>query len=267
MIDLDVVGLGAWSACFSGWPEFRRGVVAGEWSDSAKLSPDAIPPRERRRAPQSVKMAVEVMSQACDMAGTGRASPAVVFSSAMGDMEIMDAMCSTLARDPAMVSPTKFHNSVHNAPIGYWSIATESHAPANAVAGHDHSAGLGLLEAAVQCAEEEQPVLFVCQEALAHGPLAAIRAVQQPLALALLLCPSGTAHNPFARIRLEVAQGGEASSNADKRLPLDFSDNPAAALLPLFFALAGVEPGGAHRLALNGSSSLEIRIMTEGTTE
>ena len=40
----------------------------------------------------------------------------------------MHEICETLATAERQVSPTRFHNSVHNAPAGYWSIATQSRA-------------------------------------------------------------------------------------------------------------------------------------------
>lgn len=262
MIELNIAGIGAWSECFADWQGLQQGLQSGEWPAAAPLSPQMIPPRERRRAPQSVKMAVEVMSQACSMAGMPAAEPVVVFASAMGDMEITDAMCRTLADKPELVSPTRFHNSVHNAPIGYWSIATGSHAPANAIAGYDHSAALGLLEAAVQCAEERRPVLFLCQEGAAPEPLTAVRPSRQALALCLLLVPPGSSRASAARLRVEVVEASAALPDTPGQLPLDFSGNPAVALLPLFIGIA--DTGTArpairtHRLPLNAHLSLHI---------
>lgn len=207
-------------------------------------------------------MAVEVMSQACNMAGLPASEPMVVFASAMGDMDITDAMCRTLADRPELVSPTRFHNSVHNAPIGYWSIATGSHAPANAIAGHDHGAALGLLEAAVQCVEERWPVIFLCQEGAASEPLMAVRPSRQALALCLLLVPPGTSGAPAARLRVEVVEASAVLPGTPGQLPLDFSNNPAAALLPAFIGMAG--SGGArtairtYRLPLNAHLSLHL---------
>mgnify|MGYP002075717815 CR=1 FL=1 len=36
---------------------------------------------------------------------------------------------SVFASDDRLISPTRFHNSVHNAPSGYWSIAARSTRP------------------------------------------------------------------------------------------------------------------------------------------
>ena len=52
-----------------------------------------------------------------------------MFASTYGDLAITDYMCSTLAKAPMTLSPTRFHNSVHNAAAGYWSIATACRQP------------------------------------------------------------------------------------------------------------------------------------------
>ena len=67
-------------------------------------------------------MALEVSLAACRAAGCDPATLPSVFASTHGDLAITDYMCETLATDPTAVSPTKFHNSVHNAAAGYWTI-------------------------------------------------------------------------------------------------------------------------------------------------
>ncbi len=51
--------------------------------------------------------------------------------------------------------PTKFHNSVHNAAAGYWTIATGCLKPYTSVSGYYFTYGEGLLEAASQALERE----------------------------------------------------------------------------------------------------------------
>ena len=267
MSELDIIGIGCWSDRFSNFDEFRRGLATGEWPEETVLKPEVIPPRERRRAPHSVKMAVDVMGQACEMAGMAPSEPAVVFSSAMGDMQITDAMCSTLADQPEMVSPTRFHNSVHNAAIGYWSIATGSHQPSTAVAGHDDSGAVGLLEAAVQCGEDKVPVLYVCQEGAAPATLRVIRPSDFSLALSYLMVPAGTASNPLGHMSIECVEHEESGSSTDPGLglPLDFSGNPTASLLPVHAMLANLSPGQESQqstceLTLNEHCALRITV-------
>ena len=63
-----------------------------------------------------------------------------------GDGEIVHRLCTALASPAAEVSPTDFHNSVHNAATGYWSIGAHSSAPSTALCAYDGSFAAGLLE-------------------------------------------------------------------------------------------------------------------------
>ncbi len=83
----------------------------------------------------------------------------MVFASSDGDGDIVHRLCTALATPAAAVSPTDFHNSVHNAATGYWSIGAHSQAPSTAICAYDGSFSAGLLEAACQIAVEARPVL------------------------------------------------------------------------------------------------------------
>jgi len=269
VIELKVIGVGAWGERFGSWEELQNGLINGLWAESPRLNPEAIPGRERRRAPQSVKLAVEVMSQACAMAGIDGSEPSVVYASAMGDMNITDQLCRTLADRPELVSPTQFHHSVHNAPIGYWSIATGSHAAGNAVACHDDSASLGLLEAAVQCVEEGLPVISVSLETAAPPALFDARPSSHALALALLLAPKAFDSATLATISLDLTEEPCQLPDSPDLLPLDYDGNPTAVLLPLFQALAqfSLQTDFAPRflrLPLAGYNSLTIELVPRG---
>ena len=163
MTEVDITGAGIWSQGFGNWAEFQAVLAGNEVESGGALKPELIPARERRRAPAAVKMAVEVMDQACRMADIDPTDVATVFGSGMGDMQITDYICRTLADAPRMVSPTKFHNSVHNASTGYWSIATGSHFAANAISAYADTVAASLLEGAVQAVEEDLPVLVALQ--------------------------------------------------------------------------------------------------------
>ena len=120
-----VSGIGLWAPGASTWDAFRD-VVSGGAPSGASERPvaDVLPPNERRRAPESVLLAAAAAGQAVRMSGRDAATLPCVFASAHGDQVITDYMCQTLATAPLELSPTKFHNSVHNAPAGYWTIAT-----------------------------------------------------------------------------------------------------------------------------------------------
>ena len=267
MAEFDITGVGVWSAHFPNWAAFCRGLETGVWSYGAELDPDVIPTRERRRAPQSVKMAVEVMGQACRMAEMNPGDLATVFSSAMGDMQITDSMCRTLAAHPELVSPTLFHNSVHNAPLGYWSIAMGSHAPASAVAAHHFSASIAMLEAAVQCFEESTPVLLVVQEGEAPFVLRGACESGRPLAVGLLLTPAGTTGKCMARVGFTVKPNGIAWPALPAGLAESYSGNPSGKMLPLLAVLAQhaspetcSSPHGVLEFPLGQHTSLNLEI-------
>ena len=101
---------------------------------------------ERRRAPVTVLLALEVASAAVAASGHAAATLASVFTSAHGDLPITDTLCRTLAEQPLALSPTRFHHSVHNAASGSWAMASGSHAASTALAAGGHSFAAGLLE-------------------------------------------------------------------------------------------------------------------------
>lgn len=259
MTEFDIAGVGVWSEHFSNWEEFRAVLAGGTSPETSALKPEMIPARERRRAPQSVKMAVEVMDQACSSAGLEPSNLATVFASVYGDIQITDYMCRTLASAPRTVSPTKFHNSVHNAATGYWSIATQSHGPANAISAYAHSPSMAILEGAVQAVEERIPVLVAVQELAAPTAFKPFYDAEQVFSGALLLTPPEYHSSPLAAVRL--AASGDACDFP--KLPatsgIDWSDNFAAKLLPLLAALT--VPGRVQlQMPLSAHSSVSLDV-------
>jgi hypothetical protein len=263
MIEFSIRGIGAWGPGFGNWPELLDGVRNGRWVEEAPLKPERIPPRERRRSPRFVKMAVEVMSQACAAADIDPADLAVVFSTAMSDMRTNDYMCRALVDTPDAVSPTKFHNSVNNAATGYWSIATGSHAASNALCAFRYSAGMGLLEAVTQAEAEQRPVLLVVQDETAPPPLEHICASTVDLALAVLVDAAGSPTGGLARWRLETAVGAAPQPELPAALQSRVAGNPGADLLPFLLAHGRAEPGAA-RVALALNSNLHARLELAG---
>ena len=263
MAELDLIGLGIWSTLFSNWREFSDGLNKGDWQPGSNAPPALILAREGRRAPQSVKMAVEVMSQACEMASISPADVAVVFSSSMGDMQITDYLCHILATPPRLVSPTRFHNSVHNAPTGYWSIATQSHAPASAISAFSNTAPMAFLEAAIQVVEEGNPVLLVTQEGVAVPALRDSCPSDYPFSAALLLAPSGYGKSGLASIRFTVTRESVEWPELPQDLRENLSGNPGARLLPLFAAIARNENADRQfEFPLSANSCLKLSLIS-----
>ena len=263
MNKVEIMGLGAWSPTFADWSSFCTGLRSGEWSTDVALQPELIPPRERRRAPQLVKMAIEVMDQACKMADLSPDDVAVVFSSAMGDMQITDYMCRALAKTPKLISPTRFHNSVHNAAPGYWSITTGAFTPATAVSAPEHTASMAFLEAAIQVVEENTPVVLVTQEVAAPLPLFDTCPSEQAFSAAVLMTPPGFSDSAACTLAFSVTEGAEDWPEPDARLSPDLANNFGARLLPLLAAIADGERSSEFNFPISEFASLSLALSSD----
>lgn len=238
MIEADLLGVGVWGYQFSNWADFVTGIRTGQWQEGTGLKPALLSSNVARRAPRTVKMAVEVMHQACLMASVSPEDLVVTYSCAMGDSDITDQLCRTLASEPRLLSPTLFHNSVHNAPVGYWSISTGTHAPVNAIAAYEHSAPVALLEAAIQVIEENTMVLLVTQEVQMPKALASECASRSPFSSALVLARKGAHAAPLATLKLAAGEGAAPWPPLPEGLRARLSGNPGATLVPVLAALA-----------------------------
>ena len=190
-----ITGVGFWSPRLPGW-DHACDVAAGRTSaletPQPRVSPAMLAPTERRRAPDTVALALEVACRACEAAGVDPKSIPSVFASTYGDLPINDYMCSTLATTPLLCSPIRFHNSVHNAAAGYWTIGTGSMQPSTALLAGEATFGVGLLESVVQAIADDTPVLFVAYDVAPRGPLAEMVPSEGMLAVALVLDPAST---------------------------------------------------------------------------
>lgn len=191
---LFIDGLAAWTPTLPDWDRLALALCSQDQPAAAaapqRPSPSLLAANERRRAPDSVLMALQVAQQAVVASGHDATGLASVFSSAHGDLPITDALCRTLADNPLALSPTRFHHSVHNAASGYWAIASHSGAASTALSAFTRSFAAGLLEAACQCAADGRPVLLVACDTQATGPLASVNRSRGWLAVALVLAPS-----------------------------------------------------------------------------
>ena len=248
-------GIGFWCDGLPSWDAaqaFARDGVEQAGAPS-RPSPALLAPNERRRATGTVAVALEVALAACTDAGREPAALPSVFASTHGDLAITDYMCATLASSPADVSPTRFHNSVHNAAAGYWTIGTGCVAPATALSAHRGSFAQGLLEALVQLATGGgEAVLLVAYDADAPGPLAAQARSTGLLGGALVLARDGAG----PRLSATHVQGDAGAG--DGPLARRAAGNAMAPMLPLFDALALGLPGA--RLHAGPGQTLEVEL-------
>jgi hypothetical protein len=254
-------GIGIWAPGIPDWAALIRVLESGESVQSdanARPSPSALPPTERRRAPEPVLIACEAAGQACAMAGRDPSTLACVFASTHGDLAITDAMCATLAADPRELSPTRFHNSVHNAPAGYWTVAAHCHAAATAISASEGSFAAGLLEAAIEVHADNESVLLSAYDIAARGPLAEVAPSTLPFAVAFVLSPTRGPRS-LARLSLQTVQRSSASNDASTSLAPLMGNPMAAQSMPLLVTLGRRET--AHvAIASGAGTALRIEV-------
>ena len=259
---IGVEGVALWSPFLPGWERARRILRGDEPAPTAPAPrpvPQVLPPNERRRASETVAIAIDAARSACAAADRDPASLPCVFGSMYGDLAITDYLCTTLAADPKLLSPTKFHNSVHNAPAGYWTIAVGCMRPYTALCAGEQSFAVTLFEAIVQAHGVAAPVLMTAYDTDARGALASVAPSRLQLASALVLgAPNSDRAIVSWRVSLQPARL-EAASRAQPRNEALVAGNAMASCLPLFEALA---QGGACRLVLPMNPSLSLVLET-----
>ena len=246
-----------WAREAPGWDAWCAAVRGDEPTAAAKPNPSLLSANERRRASDSVLLAIDVAEQAVRASGHDASPLASVFTSAHGDMAVTDALCTQLAQAPLQLSPTRFHHSVHNAASGYWAIASGCRAPSSAVSAHAHSFAAGLLEALVHCACEGQPVLLVGYDTEALGLLADVNNSRGLLGVALVLSAERSATS-MATLQWQLGEGAVAAPAVRSAAGHGLQANPMSAALPLFEALAQGD-AQALTLPLPGTRHLALR--------
>ena len=262
-LSVTVQGIAFWASRLPGWDvarEVMRGTQAAPEGVSPRPAPVLLAPTERRRAPDTVALALEVAQRACAASGHAPSELPSVFASTHGDLAISDYMCATLVATPTLISPIKFHNSVHNAAAGYWSIGTGSYASYTALSAYQYTFAAGLLEAATQVACDARPVLLVAFDVEAKGPLATISPSRGLLGAALVLAPSS--ESGTHRLRLELAASDAATlTSASSPAAALVAENVLANCLPLFERLAGCgNPSAPVVLQLSQRTVLRVGV-------
>ncbi|HED33708.1 MAG TPA: hypothetical protein ENJ08_05740 [Gammaproteobacteria bacterium] len=170
--------------------EQARSILCGQskwvYEQMPPLKPEMLPANERRRTTPVIKLALECI-QGLLRDYDDLQALSMVFASSDGDLEITDKMCAALAEDKKIVSPTLFHNSVYNAPAGYWSIASLMSGASTSLSAGDASFMCGLQEAVTQVEVDGGTVLYVAYDYPAPDMLDASRHFDYPLAIALRL--------------------------------------------------------------------------------
>jgi Beta-ketoacyl synthase, N-terminal domain len=234
-----VEGIGVLGPGLKDWPS-TRAVLAGELPYESRPTvlplPESLPPAERRRTGRIVKLALAVGLEATARACVHPSHLPTVFSSSGGDGQNCHDICETLASSDRQLSPTRFHNSVHNVAAGYWSIANGARAPSNAICAYDASFAAGLLESLTQLVVEGSPNLLVAYDSQYPEPLFSKRPIPDAFAIALLLSPERRSGS-LARLTASLTDTAPQIM-AQPELEKLRSTIPAARGLPLLQSIA-----------------------------
>lgn len=234
-------------------PEQAGPILRGEagWvrEDYPNLPVPLLPANEKRRTSPTIRLALHVANEACLAAKTKPA--AMVFASMSGDTVITDRLCQALDNEDIALSPIQFHNSVHNAPAGYWSIASKSQATSTSISAGKATFTAGLIESMVMVVNSNKPVLYVAYDYPAPEPMNKARKIAEPFGVAMVLIPmeKGTT-DPVITIGETTMESCSPCRNPSLK-PLQES-NPSASCLPLLEACAGGRPGKVFLPYLNG---------------
>ena len=252
MLSSRILGVGVVGPGLADWDATRR-VLRGDERYRASRAllplPVELPPAEQRRAGRVVRLALAIASQAVRAAGIAARELPSIFTSSGGDGENCHEICVALASAEPTLSPTRFHNSVHNAAAGYWSIAQRCAAPYTALCAHDASFGAGLLEALLQLRAGASAVLLAAYDVDYPPPLRAYRSIPDAFGVALVL---GTGAAGDAAASSRAADGPTLSVTLTQDAPTRLDDPelealrsaiPAARALPLLQLLARAAAG------------------------
>lgn len=255
---IEAVGLCA--PGLASWEQARttlRGDAPYLATDPGAYQPQLLPPNERRRATAAVRLAFRVAEDAMAHSSFKPSQLATVFASSEGDTGILHRLCTALAEERRAVSPTDFHNSVHNAAAGYWSIAAAAKLPSVSLSAHDNSFCAGLLEATTLALGDDMPVLLAAYDICPPDLLRIKRPLRESVGVALVLSPQLT---DSCLARLQVATTGEIETPMqDAALESLRLANPAARALSLLQLLAQ-KAAGVVCLAGTGGQSWSFQV-------
>jgi Beta-ketoacyl synthase, N-terminal domain len=244
-----VEGIGLVGPGLEGWPVAQMVLTGQQCYQPRPVRPpvaELLPPAERRRAGMTIRLAIAAGSEALAQAGRDPADMAMVFAASGGDGETIHQILAVLATDRREVSPTRFHNSVHNAPSGYWAVATGSRAPSTSLSAYDSSFVAGLLEATAQATVQDRPVTLIAYDVPYPDPLHAARPIAAMFGMALVLTPCRT-ERMLAALTLTMPDDvSPATCMTERELEQLRLGNPAARGLPLLATIAHGDGGIVH---------------------
>lgn len=257
---IDAIGLAT-----PGMENWQTGseILRGEQDYQAialeRYKPKFLPPNERRRATDLIRLAFKVCEEITPEDKDKQEKLASIFSSSGGDYQVLDQISKVLALPEKMVSPTLFHNSVHNSAAGYWGIATGSREASTSISAHDFSFFSGLIEAIVQVGHNQKSVQLAVYDTSPPEPMLAKRPITLPFACAFILRPTQTELS-IAKLQTQIHYDLDTETKMQNTaLESLRSINPAARALPLLESIANKQSANIYIKGM-GVQTLEVEL-------
>lgn len=224
----------------AGW-QMGAPILRGE-RDYVEASPpafasDLLPRNERRRLTAATRLALQAGEDALRQSSVDAQRVRTVFASCGGEGATIDRICQALRQPHRPVSPTQFHNSVHNSAAGYWAIATRCQCASISLSAHEGNFCAGLIEAYAAARVADGPVLLIAYDHPLPPPLSQALPVCAPFAVALLL-DAGAVLDSLGALVVRLIDQSEPQTRCDQILEPLRTGNPAARALPLLQLLA-----------------------------
>lgn len=257
ILEVGVYGIGAIGPGFSSWPDLNDRLIANTLNlrDKTQLpNLDILPPAERRRASPIIKAGICAGLEACLDAGMPPTDLQTIFTSSGGDGANCIAICEQLATDDPLISPTRFHNSVHNTVAGYWGIATGCMKPSQAISAEDGSFAAGLLEAATQTVASGMPTLLVSYDISYPEPLNTFRKISGTAAIALVIGLNKRTESRYPSLMMPFEGRSSGRQPSYTRV-----DNPTLQALNLLVMIPQ-QSSGMTTLPLQTDSHLTVKV-------
>ena len=228
--------------------------------EAGDIDRNAIPAMLRRRTSQATQMAFSAATRACACAGRTPGEVPAIFACVGGEIQITDQLCIELAKPDGVISPTAFHNSVHNTAAGYWSIVHRSTCAATAMAAGHATFAMALMEAWCQLACHGGEVLLVCYDERWPGYLS------PPMGEPVLACAVMLAAGPVPN--RTVSLGCPERPDTALSFPREYREwverMPVLAAIPLLTALAQAK--GVHDVPLVANGNWLVRARAANLT-
>jgi len=253
-----IEGIGLIGPGLNDWASGRQILAGLQPYQSAKTvipTPELLPAAERRRASDIVKLTLATSLEAIAQACLKDESLPSVFSFSNGDGLNCHTICEMLASDDREISPTRFHNSVHNAAAGYWSIATKTMATSSVLCAYDASFGAGLLDALTQVIVDDTRCILMASDTPYPEPMFSKRPIPDNCGIALVIAPQKS-EKSIAQIQVSLTHD-EAFKFTDTVLETLRTAIPSARGLPLLQLIA---KGQNHSVVLDYLDDLRLMV-------